>query len=92
MNWIGLISFILILVAVVTGGYYLFFKAPQTVDVVLPGNLQDVKNLSQLNLDPKSVVDPTSGTRESKVFSLLHDYTTPLTTPPPGKDNPFKSL
>lgn len=92
INWIGIISGLVIVAGVFFGGYYLFFKSPDSIEVVIPGKLQDLNNLSQITFDPKTVLDSTSGERAAKIFKILTDHTTPFYVPAPGKDNPFRSL
>ncbi len=81
-NWPLIISSIVVIVALFFGAYYLFFKKPELIDVVIPGELQNLTRLSAAKFDPKSVVD-------SPVFKTLRDYSTPITVPSAGKDNPF---
>ncbi len=84
-NWIGIIFSVLIVALLFTGGYYLFFKRPELIEVVVPPKLQALKELSRAQFDPKSVLD-------SPIFKSLRDYSFKLTPPTPGRDNPFKQF
>ena len=82
-NWPVIITSIVIIAVLFFGAYYLFFKKPELIEVVVPGNLQDLTRLSGARFDPKAVVD-------SAVFKTLRDYSAPIALPPTGKDNPFQ--
>jgi hypothetical protein len=92
VNWIGLISTIVIVVAVFGGGYYLFFSAPDKIDIVLPDALQGIAPIVDIKFEPKTLLDPASGERSAKIFRMLSDHTSPINIPAPGKDNPFRPL
>ncbi len=92
INWIAVITSLVLVVGVFSGGYYLFFKEPEKIEVVLPGTFKDISTISSStkNFDPKSVLDPTSPEREAKIFSLLKNFASTLSLPATGKSNPFK--
>ena len=83
VNWIGIIGAIVIVASIFIGGYYLFFKKPELIEVVVPSNLQDLNKIAQVKFNPQEVVD-------SVVFKALRDYSQPLQLPPKGRPNPFK--
>lgn len=82
-SWPIIITSIVVIAALFFGAYYLFFKKPELIEIVVPGNLQNLTRLSAARFDPKAVID-------SAVFKTLRDYSTPITVPPAGKDNPFQ--
>lgn len=83
VNWFGLIAGIAAALVLVIGGYYLFFKKPELIEVVAPGPLQKIETLSKVApLDPQAVVNSSN-------FRSLRDYTSPLPKPVKGRANPF---
>lgn len=82
VNIIGILTVLVIIVVIFVGGYYLFFKRPDAIEIILPSGLENINELSQIQFNPGDVVESTS-------FKLLRDYTTPLTTPVAGRENPF---
>jgi hypothetical protein len=82
-NWVGLVSFIAFLAIVFIGGYYLFFKKPELIEVIVPDRLKELKELSNAKFDPETVVN-------SPTFKVLQDYTQPLAPAEKGRANPFK--
>lgn len=82
VNIMGILTVLIILVVVFVGGYYIFFKRPEAIEVILPSGLENINELSQIQFNPSEVVDGAT-------FKLLRDYTTPLTTPVAGRENPF---
>lgn len=82
-NWTAVATVAVVLVTIFVGGYYLFFKNPELIEVVAPDNLQRLNELSQAKFEPNAVVN-------SPVFKALRDFTTPLTLPPAGRANPFQ--
>lgn len=91
-NWVGILTGLLIAAGLFGGVYYFFFTQPEKIDVLLPGSITEISKISSStkNFDPRSILDPNSGSRDAKVFSLLSDFATRLTYPTPGKSNPFK--
>ncbi len=83
VNWFGVIAGIVVALVVVIGGYVLFFKKPDLIEVVVPKPLQDITTLSKVPpLDPQAVVNSSN-------FKSLKDYTDPLPSPVKGRANPF---
>jgi len=83
VNWIGIAAALIIVVIVFFAGYYVFFKDPGVIDQIIPRDLQNVSQLTKTNINPKDVVG-------LPVFKTLQDFTTPLSLPQTGRDNPFK--
>ncbi|MFA6365322.1 MAG: hypothetical protein WCW78_02890 [Candidatus Paceibacterota bacterium] len=86
-NWMGIISAIIFIAIIFFGGYYLFFTKPELLaDIGAPQRLQDLSQLTKLSkFDPKTVID-------SPNFKMLRDYSSALTLPQAGRDNPFQPL
>lgn len=92
VNWVGIFTGILAAVGIFGAVYYFFFKQPERIDVLLPGSIKEISTISSStkNFDPNSILDPNSGSRDAKIFSLLDNFTSQLSYPTPGKNNPFK--
>lgn len=76
------ITWVLIVGAVGGSAYYLFFKKPELVgQISAPSSFQNTQQLSQLNLDPKSVVDNLSKT--------FRQYASPSSPIGQRRSNPF---
>ena len=89
-NWIGIASAAVVVIVLFVGSYYLFFKRPEFIEVVLPGSLQNLTQLSQLSFDPRSIVDPSTGEKSAKIFRALRQYGADIEAPTPGRSNPFR--
>ena len=85
VNWIGFFTACIVIAVLFFGGYFLFFKKPELIEIVVPGSLKDVSIISRISFDPESVVG-------SPTFRLLRQYATTISPPTPGKSNPFKSF
>lgn len=81
-NWMTILSVGVFLVVVFFGGYYLFFKQPELIDVVAPAELERLRIISEVRFDPREVVD-------DPLFRSLRDFAGALTAPRTGKANPF---
>lgn len=82
VNWITALSVVVFLIVVFFGGYYLFFKQPELIDVVVPAELERLRIISSVRFDPREVVD-------SPVFKGLRDFSGTVPAPRTGKANPF---
>ncbi|MGC9611116.1 MAG: hypothetical protein ABSE68_02760 [Minisyncoccia bacterium] len=81
-NWFNAII-VIVVVAILFGVvYFVFFNNPQLIDVVVPGNLSNIKQLSQVQIDPTPVVSTLN-----KYFT--NNYGSSLSIPTPGRPNPF---
>ena len=82
VNWfnLALVAVFIIIVFLVT--YFIFFKKPELVNVIAPGSLQSINQISQIQLDPTPVVQTLN-----KYFT--GNYGGTLTIPTPGRNNPF---
>lgn len=82
VNWVAILTVIIIVIVIFLGAYLLFFKKPELIEVVAPGSLKNVSELSKISLDAGSVLDSAN-------FKLLRQYTTNVKPPAPGRSNPF---
>lgn len=83
LNWVAILSTLFIIIVVFVGSYFLFFTKPELIEIVVPGELKSIGDISTINFDAKEVV-------ESPIFKLLRKVEEPPTPPTPGKNNPFK--
>ncbi len=82
INWFNLIIIAVFVVVLFLGMYFVFFKKPELVEVVVPTKLQNLGQISQAQLDPGSTIDTLN-----KYFSKNFSQT--VTIPTPGRANPF---
>ncbi len=82
-NWAGILLALVVIALLFGGGYFLFFKKPQLIEVVLPPELVSLRPLTEAPFDPQEVIS-------SPNFKALKDYSGELTLPFAGRDNPFK--
>ena len=82
-NWVAILSVVIIVVVLFVGSYFLFFKKPELIEIVVPKSLQDIGTLSKLSFDPSSVIN-------SPVLKLLRQYGTNISQVTPGRSNPFR--
>lgn len=82
VNVLGLTVWIVILLIVGMGVYYLFFKRPEIIPINTPANLENAESLANIDLNPEEVLgDP--------VFRQLRSEVPPLSPQNVGKTNPF---
>lgn len=82
VNWFNVIGIIVLVAVIFAGAYFVFFKKPELIDVVVPGGLSDIKTLSQVQIDPAPVVNSLK-----QYFTT--NYGSSITIPTPGRSNPF---
>ncbi len=83
VNWFGIILALVVVGVLFAGGYILFFKKPELIEVVAPGKFQDLSKISQLSFNPQELLD-------SPQFKALKQFGVDVTVPQPGRSNPFK--
>jgi uncharacterized protein YpmB len=83
-NWGMLIGVIVVVIIVFIGVYFLFFKKPVLIEMVIPTPVATTKQLSQLKFDPLSV-------QNNEVFKTLRQYSVLPTAGELGRTNPFLS-
>ena len=87
-NKSGIISIILWLIMIVilgAGGYYIFFTKPELLPFTPSPALESAEQLSQISLDPSLVI-------ASSKFTALKSYVTAAPARPAGRANPFLEL
>lgn len=83
VNWFALAIIAIVLLVVFFGSYFLFFKKPELIEVVVPTELKEVSRISQLSFDPEGIMS-------SPAFQSFRKYTDAVPrTQTPGRDNPF---
>ena len=83
VNFLGIISTIVIIAVLFIGGYFVFFKKPELIEIVSPNNLGNLDELSKINFDPSEVLN-------SQTFKLLRQFAVGVPNLTPGRINPFK--
>ncbi len=83
VNWFNIIMVVVVVAILFALVYFIFFNQPQFIDVVVPGNLSSIKEISQVQVDPTPVVSTLN-----KYFT--GNYGTSLTVPTAGRTNPFQ--
>jgi predicted PurR-regulated permease PerM len=81
-KWGTIISVILVIIAMAVGIYFLFFKKPILIEMVIPIPAEITQELSQLQFDPLSI-------QNNEVFKTLRQYTSLPTAGDLGRTNPF---
>lgn len=82
VNWFNVVVAAVIVAVVFAVVYFIFFKNPELIDVVVPGGLNGINQLSQVQVDPAPVVGTLN-----KYFT--GNFGSSLTIPTPGRPNPF---
>ncbi len=85
VNWFNIIIIAVFVVVLFFGMYFIFFKKPELVEVVVPTKLQSLGQISQAQLDPGPTIDTLN-----KYFSK--NFSQSVTIPTPGRTNPFMPL
>ncbi len=82
-NWAAVASTIVVIGVLFVGGYLLFFKKPELIDVVSPGSASDLNKISKITFNPEEVIN-------SSVFKSLRQFGGSVSNQTPGRSNPFK--
>ncbi len=82
MSPITLLTWGVVLVIIVVTVYYVFFKKPQTVEIIAPPDFQNTQQISKINLDPEVII-------EHPGFKSRTTYVTPPVPGNLGRSNPF---
>jgi hypothetical protein len=82
VNWFNMIVIVVVVAILFAVVYFIFFNQPQLIDVVVPGSFTNIKELSQVQVDPTPVVGTLN-----KYFT--NNYGSSLSIPTPGRANPF---
>lgn len=82
VNIVGIMVGVLIVALVFAGIYFLLFKRPEIIDVVLPSDLLDLGDISSISFEPEKVF-------ELDKFKALRQYGSKVVVTGKGKSNPF---
>lgn len=78
-----ILTWLIVLGAILGAAYYLFFAQPQLVGkITAPAGFQNTQQLIQINLNPQAIL-------QSQSFQALKQYITPLQPSTTGRPNPF---
>jgi len=82
-NWLNIILAIIIVTVIFAGGYFLFFKKPELIEVIVPTQLKDLSRLSEAEFNPQELLN-------SPEFKVLRQFQVEIEVSKPGRDNPFE--
>lgn len=82
-NWLNIILAIIIVTVIFAGGYFLFFKKPELIEVIVPTQLKDLSRLSEAEFNPQELLN-------SPGFKILRQFQVEIEVSEPGRDNPFE--
>lgn len=82
INIIGLLMGLTVGLALFLGVYFFLFKRPEIIDVVLPKNLKDLNEISNVTFQPENVL-------QSEKLKALRNYGGEASLPAMGRGNPF---
>jgi hypothetical protein len=89
IDLVKLVAWIIVAIVVIVAAYYIFFAAPELVNVALPSGLQVITPISQVSLHPSDVLN-------NPTFETLKPPSFPLPSPqgpaPVGRTDPFVSF
>ena len=84
VNWVAVLTVLVVVVVIFASLYFLLFKKPELIEIVVPGRLENLNSLSKVPFDPEGVVNDPA-------FKVLRRYASPVSkTSTPGKANPFR--
>jgi len=82
VNSLKILSWIVIIVVIFFGTYYIFFRQPEVIDIVTPSGFEDTSRISRIVLDPETI-------ENDSVFKSLKSYITVPESGESGRANPF---
>jgi hypothetical protein len=82
VNWINIAGITVFVLFVFALAYYLFFKKPESIEVVLPSKLQTIDSISKIQVDATPVVNNLN-----KYF--ITNFSSETATSEAGRENPF---
>ncbi len=83
VNWIAITITIVLVGVIFLGSYFIFFKKPEIIEIVVPGSLRELNELSKIDFDPSNVIN-------APTFKILRQFSAVVTSTTPGRSNPFK--
>lgn len=81
-NWGLIIGIVAVVVVIFSGFYFLFFKQPVLIEMVIPAPIQETESLAKITFDPTSI-------QNNEVFKTLRQYAASTTVGELGRPNPF---
>lgn len=81
-SFVGILIWLIVVGVIGSASYYIFFKQPEIVDIVVSSDLEDAAELSKIKLN-RATID------SDPVFLSLEPYITPPTDADVGRLNPF---
>jgi len=84
-GFIGFLTWIILIAVIAFATYYIFFKKPERVEVIIPANFENISEISAKKLDPEVI-------QNNPVFRSLESLGTPPSTARVGRANPFLPL
>lgn len=84
-NWGMIISVIILIGLLFAGVYFLFFKKPVLIEMVIPSPAKTTQQLSQMKFDILSL-------QNNELFKSLRQYSSLPTAGELGRANPFLSF
>jgi len=82
VNWFNIIVAGIIVIVVFAGTYFLFFKKPELIEVVAPGQFGNITEISKVDFKPQELL-------QSPEFKVLRQFESTASFPEPGRSNPF---
>ncbi len=82
INWFALALIILIIATIVGVIYYLFFASIPLIERVAPPNLQSLREISLVALQPETIINNPN-------FQIFRQYINSVEIGPIGRANPF---
>ena len=83
VNILNVLMGVVIVGVLFAGVYFFLFRRPEYIEVVLPGELQDLDRISNIQFQPDRVF-------ESLKYKVLQPHGGVVNPPPPGRRNPFE--
>ena len=81
-NLQALITFVVVILIVIGGIYFLFFAPVPGIEIIVPASINSTSELSNIEFSPENVIS-------SEKFRALRRYTGQTTVGQIGRDNPF---
>jgi len=82
INWVGILTAIVVVAVLFAGVYYIFFKKPQILEnIAVPPELKANEPLVGITFDPSPLIE-----RLNKFF---RQYAETVVIPAAGRENPF---
>ena len=84
-GFIGFLTWIILIGVIAFAAYYIFFKKPEVVDVVIPANFENISQITAKRIKPEEI-------QNDAVYKSLESHATPPSSAQVGRVNPFLPL